>query len=67
MPRGTRFTVWLMLSVVDAEPSIGANTTTTIGVLGDKTVVVVDDDPAHRGLIGDILIPLGFNGGMCRC
>ena len=28
-------------------------------------MVVVDDDPAHRGLIGDILIPLGFNVVEC--
>ena len=26
-----------------------------------KTVTVVDDDPNHRGLISDILTPIGFN------
>ncbi len=31
------------------------------GYLGErKTVTVVDDDPTHRGLISDILSPLGF-------
>jgi signal transduction histidine kinase/CheY-like chemotaxis protein/purine-cytosine permease-like protein len=66
-PRGTRFTVWLMLSsVVDAEPSPAQTPQQPMGFLGDKkTVVVVDDDPAHRGLIGDILIPLGFNVVEC--
>ena len=60
--RAARFTVWLMLSsVVDAEPVSVQTPPTTIGVLGDKTVVVVDDDPAHRGLyyIGDIFNSLG--------
>lgn len=66
-PRGTRFTVWLMLSsVVDAEPVSVQTPQQPLGFLGDKkTVVVVDDDPAHRGLIGDILIPLGFNVVEC--
>lgn len=61
-PQGTRFTVWLMLSsVLDAEPE-AQTPKQPKGYLGDKkTVVVVDDEPAHRGLIGDILIPLGFN------
>lgn len=65
-PRGTRFTVWLMLSsVVDAEPQ-AQTPQQPLGYLGSKkTIVVVDDDPAHRGLIGDILIPLGFNVVEC--
>lgn len=62
-PRGTRFTVWLMLSpVIDTQIIPDLLPQKPLGYLGDrKTVVVVDDEPAHRGLIGDILIPLGFN------
>lgn len=31
------------------------------GYLGDRrTLLVVDDDPSHRGLISDMLTPLGF-------
>jgi signal transduction histidine kinase/CheY-like chemotaxis protein/purine-cytosine permease-like protein len=66
-PQGTRFTVWLMLSsVVNTDPIQAQTPQQPLGYLGEKkTVVVVDDDPAHRGLIGDILIPLGFNVVEC--
>jgi CheY-like chemotaxis protein len=55
--------VWLMLSpVIDAQILPDLLPQKPVGYAGDKkTVVVVDDEPAHRGLIGDILIPLGFN------
>ena len=57
---GSVFRVRLMLSESaipapdDAEPDI-------FGYQGTrKTILVVDDDPAHRGLIEDVLTPLGF-------
>lgn len=58
---GVTFTVWLMLSRITA-PNVDTQTSQCIyGYAGGrKTILVVDDDPAHRGLISDILSPLGF-------
>ena len=61
-PRGgVTFTVWLALSHV-YEPDLSPVKTRQIsGYNGDKkAIMVVDDDPTHRGLIGDLLSPIGF-------
>ena len=57
---GSVFRVQLMLSEAairapnDVEPDI-------LGYQGTrKTILVADDDPGHRGLIEDVLTPLGF-------
>jgi signal transduction histidine kinase/CheY-like chemotaxis protein len=58
---GTTFTVWLMLSDVISPDNELAPRKKIYGYRGQKqTIMVVDDDPAHRGLISDILTPLGF-------
>lgn len=58
---GVTFTVWLMLSQV-ALPTIESKQTERItGYRGAlKHLAIVDDDPVHRGLVSDILSPLGF-------
>ena len=58
---GVTFTVWLALSHV-YEPEIAPIKPRQIsGYSGDKrSIMIVDDDPTHRGLIGDLLSPLGF-------
>ncbi|NIB42843.1 response regulator [Pseudomaricurvus alkylphenolicus] len=59
---GSCFSVSLMLSWVDdsQEPSLLPKVTT--GYLGlRRTLMIVDDEPLHRGLMSDILMPLGFN------
>ncbi len=60
---GVTFTVWLMLSRVDvAETEINTQTQRIYGYKGErKTLIVVDDDASHRGLISDCLSPLGFS------
>ncbi len=58
---GITANVSMMLSEI-LEPDKIQTPQRVYGYKGDqKTVVVVDDDPTHRGLIGDILTPLGFN------
>ncbi len=59
--RGSCFKVSLMLSRVDtpAEKILPARQIT--GYQGEpKVVMVVDDEPIHRGLLSDLLTPLGF-------
>jgi CheY-like chemotaxis protein len=58
---GSRFRVRLMLSqsVRAATPALTERR--IIGYEGARrTVVVADDDPVHRGLLSDLLTPLGF-------
>lgn len=59
---GCIFTVCLMLSSVDSrhrEPHVAPRK--VFGYHGPKrSVMVVDDDATHRGLIGDLLSPLNF-------
>jgi signal transduction histidine kinase/CheY-like chemotaxis protein/purine-cytosine permease-like protein len=58
---GSRFKLRLMLSqsVQHAPPQLTEQRIT--GYAGaPRTVLVADDDPDHRGLIGDLLTPLGF-------
>lgn len=58
---GATFTVWLMLSDIIYPDTEIAPSRKVYGYKGDvKTIVVVDDDPMHRGLITDILSPLNF-------
>jgi len=58
---GSRFTIRLMLSEV-MRPRMAAPAGRAItGYAGPRrTVVVVDDNPVHRALLEDALIPLGF-------
>ncbi len=60
--KGSRFSVSLMLSWV-SKPKPEAPCEKKIGGYeGDeRTVLVVDDEAAHRNLIVDILTPIGFN------
>ncbi len=58
---GTTFTVWLMLSRVEKPIQEELKPKQIYGYFGKKrSVMVVDDDATHRGLISDLLIPLGF-------
>lgn len=59
---GSTFTVWLMLSEVVSPAAEAAPIREILGYNGPKKyVMVVDDDPSHRGLIADILTPIGFH------
>jgi len=58
---GSTFKVMLMLSQVDAPQTPTAIQKNIIGYEGPrKTILVVDDEPNHRGLLCDLLMPLGF-------
>ena len=58
---GTTFTVWLMLSPVSTPAIEPAPSRKVHGFQGKpKYIAVIDDDPIHRGLISEILTPLGF-------
>jgi len=59
--QGSRFRLSLMLSGVDKPRQVMAPSRDICGYRGAaKTVMVVDDDASHRGLISEILQPLGF-------
>lgn len=60
--QGTEFKVSLMLPWVDsAQLSDDASQSTLIGYAGyPRTLCIVDDDPVLRGLLADLLVPLGF-------
>ncbi len=58
---GSSFTVRLYLSEASGAPEADAHRR-IVGYLGPRaTVLLADDDPAHRGLIEGLLRPLGFN------
>ena len=58
---GSRFAVKLMLSHIDAPLTAVPPQSQVSGYGGaTKTVLVVDDEPTHRGLIAGLLLPLGF-------
>ena len=60
--KGSRFTVSLLLSWVESDHRREAPARHISGYQGPRrSVMVVDDEPIHRGLIGDLLIPLGFS------
>ncbi|MGO2262904.1 hybrid sensor histidine kinase/response regulator [Halomonas sp.] len=58
---GSEFRLSVMLSsIVPIEMDRGINQVVK-GYIGERrTLLVVDDDPSHRGLISDMLTPLGF-------
>ena len=58
---GNQFTIRLMLSEV-MQPRMAAQPARAIGGYAGlrRTVVVVDDNPVHRALLEDALVPLGF-------
>lgn len=61
--RGSRFAVRMMLSAVHEPqaPSAGKDRK-AIGYVGPRlTLVIVDDDAAHRDLMVELLVPLGFS------
>ncbi|MBB3059287.1 ATP-binding protein [Microbulbifer rhizosphaerae] len=60
--KGSRFTVSLLLSWVDSAHHQAMPAQQIDGYVGPRrTVMVVDDEPIHRGLIADLLAPLGFS------
>ncbi|SON54180.1 Aerobic respiration control sensor protein ArcB [Hartmannibacter diazotrophicus] len=59
--KGSRFTVRLMLSAVDAPDALPPPREAITGYIGERRMImVVDDDAAHRELMTEILKPLGF-------
>lgn len=60
--KGSTFKLSLMLSSVSAPVVISEPARRIETYLGErKTILVVDDEVSHRGLIREILAPLGFN------
>ncbi|MBN8430197.1 response regulator [Microbulbifer salipaludis] len=60
--KGSRFTVSLLLSWVEDDRRSEVPERHISGYRGPRrSVMVVDDEPIHRGLIGDLLTPLGFS------
>ena len=60
--KGSTFRVALMLTSVSAPSAAPVSEQLIHGYQGmRRTVMVVDDDPSHRGLISDMLSPLGFS------
>jgi signal transduction histidine kinase/FixJ family two-component response regulator/purine-cytosine permease-like protein len=58
---GSRFRVRMMLSAGAQAVAPARTERRATGYLGRRrTVLVADDDPAHRGLLADLLTPLGF-------
>ncbi len=60
--RGTRFQVRLMLSEARSDGGVPVSEQFAQGYAGaPRRVMVTDDDPVHRGLMEDLLLPLGFS------
>ena len=60
--RGTRFQVRLMLSEAHSDIRAPVSEQWAQGYAGaPRRVMVTDDDPVHRGLMEDLLLPLGFS------
>ncbi len=58
---GSTFRLTMMLSSVTTTPVEEQTLRTISGYSGEtKTILTVDDDPSHRGLISETLSPLGF-------
>lgn len=58
---GSTFTVSLMLSRLERPADAAVVERSIRGYAGPrKVLMVVDDNPTHRGLISDLLTPLGF-------
>ena len=59
--KGSTFTVTMMLSSIHKPSALPSPERAITGYHGARRMVlVVDDDASHRGLISDILMPLGF-------
>ncbi|MCZ6828824.1 MAG: ATP-binding protein [Gammaproteobacteria bacterium] len=59
--KGSRFTLLMMLSRIDTPHLAMPPQTSITGYDGPRrTLLVVDDEPYHRGLITDLFSPLGF-------
>ncbi len=59
--QGSRFRVRLMLSEAVQSLKPAPLESRVLGYKGERlTVLVADDDPVHRGLMEDLLSPLGF-------
>jgi signal transduction histidine kinase/CheY-like chemotaxis protein len=59
---GSTFTVSLYLPRATRAPAPQTSQPKIVGYAGRlRTVMVVDDDPVQRGMIGDLLGPLGFD------
>jgi signal transduction histidine kinase len=59
--KGSTFTITMMLASIHKPSALPPPERSITGYAGDrKTVLVVDDDASHRGLVSDILMPLGF-------
>jgi len=61
--QGSQFTVSIMLSGLTKQSPLSANQHRTVKGIkgGNKLLMLVDDDPTHRGLIKDALSILGFS------
>ncbi len=60
--KGSQFTTSLMLSRIDSPIIIQQLDKPVMGYKGErKTIFVVDDQAMHRGLIRDLLSPIGFH------
>lgn len=59
--KGSTFTVFLMLSSIEMAPYEEIKSKKIYGYTGPKkSILVVDDDASHRGIISDLLTPLKF-------
>jgi len=59
--QGSEFRLWVMLSSVAHADADRDSQRPVVGYQGPpKSLLVVDDDPSHRGLVSDLLTPLGF-------
>jgi signal transduction histidine kinase/CheY-like chemotaxis protein len=59
--QGTEFKVSLMLPWIDSLAAEETREQTIIGYTGyQRTLCIVDDDPILRGLLADLLTPIGF-------
>ncbi len=58
---GSQFIISLMLAPTDSPALVSSPESSIIGYKDSiKTVLIVDDQSAHRALINDLLTPLGF-------
>ncbi|MCG8494111.1 MAG: ATP-binding protein, partial [Sneathiellales bacterium] len=59
--KGSRFTIKIFLSEVKIPKESPTSLDEVVGYKGArKTILIADDTPEHRGLLEDILTPLGF-------
>ena len=59
--QGSEFRLSVMLSRLNGPDPVHQERSPVIGYTGErKSLLIIDDDPSHRGLISDLLTPLGF-------